>query len=68
MTIYCGMCGDTGLQNGVKCPQYMCRKANGLPPYARPLTLSEMVDQAIATVYVYDMQREHTVFPAVHYA
>jgi hypothetical protein len=31
--IFCGMCGDTGLQNGVKCPQIGCRKANGLSPF-----------------------------------
>lgn len=31
--MYCGMCGDTGLQNGEKCPQPECRKANNLPPF-----------------------------------
>ena len=30
--IYCGMCGDTGKQNGVKCPQPSCRAAAGEIP------------------------------------
>ena len=30
--IYCGMCGDTGKQNGVKCPQIGCRAAAGEIP------------------------------------
>ena len=33
LSVFCGMCGDTGYQNGQRCPQPGCRKANGLFPF-----------------------------------
>lgn len=40
--IYCGMCNDTGLQNGKPCPQPGCRKANGIPPFHITVTQLEV--------------------------
>jgi hypothetical protein len=59
--IRCGMCGDTGLQNGVKCPQTGCVAAGAAGPSEREAQFTEeFLKQVVELSEVLDKLRPGT--------